>query len=31
MIFAVVGTLPARGAVACELHTLSADISVVYF
>ena len=26
LIFAVVGTLPARGAVACELLTLSSEI-----
>ena len=31
MIFAVVGTLPARGAVACELLTVSSEISEVYF
>ena len=31
LIFAVVGTLPARGAVACELLTVSSEISEVYF
>ena len=31
LIFAVVGTLPARGAVACELLTVSSEISDVYF
>ena len=30
MIFAVVGTLPARGAVACELLTLPTETSVVH-
>ena len=30
MIFAVVGTLPARGAVACELLTLPTETSAVH-
>ena len=30
MIFAVVGILPARGAVACELLTLPTETSVVH-